>query len=283
MSAKGMGRLLQDVLQAQTGDTVTLPREVVVMLARRYAWRSQPHANTGKSQRIRDFMGLGVWHYCEDVSQAIGESAFHALKQMVGRESAERQTGPDGRMQYRLIRIPQQRRLGRPIHPAAEGFTEEQWAAMTAKQRAHYRARQRAIAAGTHTPRKVYATEAEREAARVAYEARRLEQRRAERAARRAEKPAKVPRIPKPRQVKPEQVTVKRSKLDNVAIFAPVKDRKQHGGGKVDLAVKPELPSSDEFIAANRDRYEVLPSFGPARNAAARDASSDWAGGRRRA
>jgi hypothetical protein len=67
---------------------------------------------------------------------------------------------------------------------------------------------------------------------------------------------ARLPRIPKPKPIRPEQVKVKRRRVvDDIARAAPV-------GLTRAAAVLPRV-DTEAFIRANPERYEVLPMDAP--------------------
>lgn len=242
MTRNEVRRALHECLRASEGD-VTLPRALADALGDLLPDVGMPRRASGKTAKIRAAMG-DRWNTCAEVTEAVGFSAFHAIKQMVTREFAERRE-VDGVKQYRLTdRHPHdgQRVIRLPI---PEGYTPEQWAAIGPRQRHRIRAY---IRKGTK-PRPVL-TEEERRAAKAAANRRYEAKRKAARAAARAERDPRAPKpAPKPKRQKPE-----RSLEAKLALKAPVVKK---SGPRVELAVREPLPDSSAWLAANEGRVDA--------------------------
>jgi hypothetical protein len=228
MKRNEVRRALHACLRAGDGEAVILPRALADEIGKLLPDVGLPMLRNGKSDKIRAAMGEG-WMTCEAVTARVGFAAFHALKQMVARQFAEVRFVGSVR-EYRLTGKQPFDGERKPRIPAPEGYTAEEWAAFGPKQRNRIRTRLAAIEAGTYRPRPVAKA-----------------------------KPAKVeklPRIPKPKPIKPEQVKVKpkRSLEQRIAIKVV---SEQKGAPKVDLAVTPVLPDSEAWLLANRGKVDA--------------------------
>lgn len=210
------------------------------------------HVANGTTAQIRALLAATPGLTSDEITAAVGARSYRLLRRLLDLGYASR----DEAGRYRLTDKPK---------PGKVHLTPEALRAANREAKARWRARQRGEAAplqavgrkpAPKTPRppaspRVVMTPEQRAAKRregqLAYEAKRTEQRKA-------------------------------ARMDNRRAF----ERKAPQGAQVDLAVKPTLPmTSDEWIAANRDRYEVLPGLGarPLGQTKPRERSDEWNNG----